>query len=398
MHLMNRTARNLLSILASILVVGVASAGLSLVVQYKPYGVPDHQRDEYEQTVAKIQRNKIEAQRLADLPRPKALISDRRHEFGMLDPHVTASHEFKISNDGDAPLILNVAETSCKCTLGKVDKGQLMPGESTSVTLTWNTGYQADHYEQQALIDTNDPALPTIKLSVSGTVKAQMVAPERVGMSIANPGEPSEGHFYVYSQLWDDFIVEDIRSDLSGFLWSAEPVDPTVHSELALEHAVAAWKVSFSSVAAEPGGFESTLHVTTRCTDTLETLERGIEVRGRVHKVISFHGPELHMHTGLDLGTLVIGKEHLFHVLVRQRSDRSRPLEVMDVEPKILKVDLRPTSREGDYRMTIRVPADSAPATFNLDSQQGYVQVGDPETPGLSNWLPLQGTVIQLDR
>src|SRR6056297_618690 len=79
MHLMNRTARNLLSILASILVVGVASAGLSLVVQYKPYGVPDHQRDEYEQTVAKIQRNKIEAQRLADLPRPKALISDRRH-------------------------------------------------------------------------------------------------------------------------------------------------------------------------------------------------------------------------------------------------------------------------------------------------------------------------------
>lgn len=392
---MPRFAKSLIAIFASILVVGVASAGLSLVVDYKPFGVPDARREEYEQKIAAIRHNLDQASKQQHTAKPRAGVEQTHHDFGLLDPHTTASHGFQIRNEGDAPLTLNVAETTCKCTVGKVKQGVLLPGEATEITLTWNTGYQSESYQQTALVDTNDPNRSTIELTVAGTVRADLVVPEAVRLSTADPGQPAVGSFLVHSQLHEDLIIEDVVCELDGFDWEAEPIDPSAEISLADAEAKSAWKVRVRCVSTSPGRFATSLRLTVR-GDGKSLPEKTVQAVGKVHRVISFHSPDLHAKEGLRMGTLVNDQDHTFHLTVRQRSDSAKSLRVMDVRPEVLDVRLQPSRRDGDYRLTIRVPKGTPSTIFNLDTKQGYVQVGDPATPGLSNWLPLHGAIVKI--
>ena len=59
---------------------------------------------------------------------PKAEVDEVTHDFGTMQRGAMGSHEFTITNTGDAPLLLDVGPTSCKCTLGEVADGPLSPG------------------------------------------------------------------------------------------------------------------------------------------------------------------------------------------------------------------------------------------------------------------------------
>ena len=72
-------------------------------------------------------------------PEPRAVIRERIHQFGTLDPLTTGTHRFVIRNEGDAPLELSGGQTTCKCTLSEIQRRTVPPGESTEVKLTWNT-------------------------------------------------------------------------------------------------------------------------------------------------------------------------------------------------------------------------------------------------------------------
>ncbi|QDV61020.1 DUF1573 domain-containing protein [Crateriforma conspicua] len=395
---MSRFSKSLLATLGGLAFIGLVAASLTLIVRYKPYGVPDHRRAEYEARVAALRQHEMDRKQNADTAQPKATVDATRHHFGMLDPHVTATHQFRVTNQGEAPLTLDVTDTTCKCTVGNVQQKLLMPGESTDVTLQWNTGYQAEHYEQTARIETNDPGRPTIKLTIEGTIRARLVAPESIPLQAANPGQPNQGSFLYYSQLPGDVILENIQSDAEGLQWNVTQLDPTKESRLADAEAWSAWKVELSCVSASSGIFEIPATLTFRQTDNDETMVREATITGRVHQAISFHSPDIHSQTGLELGTMVNDRQHVTHVLVRQRDRLDRQLKVLKVEPESLQASMKPLAKEGNYRLTIEVPAGATPAIFNLDNKQGYVQVGDPDTPGLSNWFPVQGCVVELEK
>jgi hypothetical protein len=105
----------------------------------------------------------------------------------------------------------------------------------------------------------------------------------------------------------------------------------------------------------------------------------------------------LHSRDGLELGTLGNDQEHLFHLIVRKHFDEERALSVLDVRPESLDVSIEPTSRSGNYRLTIRIPKGMPSTIFNLDQKQGYVQIGDPNNEDYSNWFPLIGAVVEND-
>lgn len=393
---MSRLSKSLLGIFASILFVGIASAGLSLVVDYKPYGVPDARRAEYEDKVAAIAIASQKREAAAKGPSPSATTAYTRHLFGMLDPHTSASHDFPVTNDGEAPLILEVNDTTCKCTVGKLGQRVLQPSESTNVTMTWNTGYQADHYEQSAQIVTNDPNRPAINLTVEGTIRAQLVAPRIVSVGKANPGAVNRGSFVFYSQLWNECVVDDVQSEDGNLVWEIEPVDVTTEPSLSDAEASVAWRVNVTCVSPDSGKFALPAKLIVRSTENGDVVERDIEFRGRVHQSISFHGPLLDSRTGLDVGTLVNDRDHTFRLLVRQRAGLEKDLEVLKTEPSGLKVTMKPVGRRGDYQLTVVVPKGCKPVLFNLDSKQGFIEVGNAETPGLSNWFPVQGAVVEI--
>ena len=394
---MSPFSKSLGILLSGILCLGSASAGLALIVEYKPYGVPDSRRAEYESMLVDLERRANERERLKSRAVPNAVIPQRTHAFGMLDPHTSASHEFNIRNAGDAYLDLEVKQTTCKCTVGELGKSSLAPGESTVVRMIWNTGYQAELYEQTAELHTNDPALPVVQLTVSGTVRAQCVAPQTITLPEQDLNESSETSFLVYSQLWDELAVTDVSADLPGFQWSTEPVDPAVEAELVDTEARSAWRVTVSVLPQQYGSFSGQAVLQIVPPSGGEMITREIQVHGGVRPAISFQSPDLHRHEGLNIGTLVSGEAYDFPIIVRQRSELNRRLEVLDVMPPTLRAKIDPLSTAGSYRLTVTVPENSASVMFNRDQQHGYVQVGDPRHPEFSNCFPVYGAIVELD-
>lgn len=392
---MKQLTKRLLAGSAGVLGFATAATALTLVVEYKPYGVPDHRRAEYEQKVAEISERSRLLKQLDQSKTPKAVVPSFSHDFGLMDPHVTATHAFEIRNEGSDPLALEVRETSCKCTVGSLGSGLLESGESTTVVMTWNTGLEADSYTQTATVVTNDPRMESILFTVKGEIRAELVVPEEVNLRASDPAETTQASFIVYSQAWNDFQVTNAESQLDGFEWYAEPV---AHDAAILHntHARSAWKITILGASEDYGEFEADLDLTIRPSDGGETVTRTIACKGRVRAPIGFYSPDIHHQNGLDIGTLLNGEEHSFHVVVRARGDEDRQLAVLDVQPAELRASLAPLKQSGSYRLTITVPADCPSVLFNGDHHHGYVQVGDREDDRFSNWFPLYGAVVSV--
>lgn len=383
--------------LLGVLALGALALLLTQTVTYHPFGVPKHQREQYRKKVAAIQQYAELAKQADQVTRPVAVTNETVFNFGMVDPHSTISHPFVIHNEGELPLRLSVQETSCKCTVGKLGTKLLLPGEQTDITMTWNTGYQADTYEQTATIATNDPLRESIELTVKGVVRAECIVPDEIVFGTSDPGKPAETTFEVYSQLWDDFEVGEIDSDLKGFQWSAEPIAP---EDVALVDADAksAWRVRVTSSGNQRGKFSGDMKLTIKPNSGTEAVMREMSASGKVRAPVSFYSPDIHKTEGLDIGTLVAGKEYLFHLIVRSRGQRQRDLDVLDVKPDQLEAFVKPLpSQPGSYRLTLKVPEDCEMVVFNRDSKHGYVHVGDPNDKAFSNWFPVMGAVVEFD-
>lgn len=384
--------------ITAILLISVAGA-FSLTVEYKPYGVPDHRREEYDEKLSLIaQQQKVLQGEVPTDELPIAIVKEKSYDFGMIDPHVTASHTFTIGNEGKAPLSLKVAGTSCKCTVGKLEHQLLMPGATTTVTMEWNTGYQAERYEQTAKIITSDPLQKEIELKVEGIVRAQLVAPESVALVAQHVGDVATGDIVLFSQLWNDFTIMSVTTDESDTTlnWEVTPIEKD-DIELADKQSRSAARVALSMPRHRPGQFQGTLTAVIRPGDGSPDVTREIEYTGKVRPPISFISPLLHMHDGLHIGSLTAGEESTWHIFVRVRGGVGRNIEVLDVEPKVLDATIEPTSREGDYRLTLKIGKDCPMTIFNLDHQRGYVQVGDPADKQFSNWFPVVGAVVEID-
>ena len=99
---------------------------------------------------------------------PKAVVDNEVFDFGTMDKSGRLSHAFVISNEGDAPLLLLKGKTTCKCTMAKLDRESVMPGESTKIVIEWTAREYLGPFEQTATIQTNDPQRPEIELKIKG--------------------------------------------------------------------------------------------------------------------------------------------------------------------------------------------------------------------------------------
>ena len=93
------------------------------------------------------------------------------------------------------------------------------------------------------------------------------------------------------------------------------------------------------------------------------------------------------------------GIESLSEVVIILASNRADLIDpaVADLRNDVLleRNRVEPARREGEYRLLIRVRAGSPTTSFNIDTQHGYVHVGDPDDPSLSHWFPIFGAIIE---
>ncbi|TWU56517.1 hypothetical protein Poly51_24280 [Rubripirellula tenax] len=95
---------------------------------------------------------------------------DLDYDFGVMSPGQEGEKTFRIRNEGEGPLKLRVGASTCKCTLGALNKEILEPGEETEIKLTWTVKGGSTDFGQSAQLLTDDPKSVAITLKISGKV------------------------------------------------------------------------------------------------------------------------------------------------------------------------------------------------------------------------------------
>lgn len=104
---------------------------------------------------------------------PKIVFEKTTHEYGNIkEADGDASCEFKFINEGDAPLIITRATSSCGCTAPTYPKAPIAPGESGVIGVTYHAKGRPGGFSKNITIYTNVPE-EKIKLIISGNVIPQ---------------------------------------------------------------------------------------------------------------------------------------------------------------------------------------------------------------------------------
>ncbi|MEZ6091515.1 MAG: DUF1573 domain-containing protein [Pirellulaceae bacterium] len=418
-------------VIATVVFIPIATSmlALAMTVTYKPFGVPDLKREAYEQKIADIHAANEALAKGDDATLPKAVVPESVHDFGMMDPLCEAMHSFDIRNEGDAPLVLTGGSTSCKCTLMEGGTQVIDPGESSKVTLFWNSGRKQDYYEQNASIRANDPLMPEINLKIRGKVRFE-VGTSVDEVNFVNLQPDGEGTFEldVFSQLFYEFDIQKIQSTLEDLVWTVEPLDaetlrkrqarsgfrlhlrmPTKNVDTLFSGVLRLWidrpEQPLASVNTDLGNAESTSDRPIPESDggdpldaesDTESILREIPVRGRIPRRLVLFGEDLNTESGLQMGIMPSGKPYEKRLVLRCRGEKQpEVLKIGNVEPEIVSAKLEPMQREGYYTVIVSIPENAPMTIFNTPQSQGRLEIESDVLPSGKMVVPLIGAIVE---
>jgi hypothetical protein len=108
-------------------------------------------------------------------PAPHAVVDVPVHDFGAVEQGTAVEHVFRVRNAGTAPLRVDHVKGTCACTVGVATGEAIAPGEEAWVTLRLETDKLAGRTTKTATVYTNDPATPTVPVTLTGNVLADVV-------------------------------------------------------------------------------------------------------------------------------------------------------------------------------------------------------------------------------
>lgn len=307
-------------------------------------------------------------------PHPKAVVPEPTHEFGVMRMGDTDRHTFIIRNEGEAPLKLGTPRTTCQCTVPEVERRVIPPGKEGAITLEWKPTAPTPEFDKGAVVKTNDPKMPEIKLAVVGKVETLVnVMPA----GIWNAGEitgdkPVEVSGVVYSRLLDDLEVSADTGDSN--MLSAE-VHAATPEQLAEQEAKAGFVVKVSILPGMPvGKFEKELVLKTNIDDE-EQDEIKVTIAGTRHgpiQILPTPGTKWNPEAlAIDLGRFPALEGHSGTVsmfVLGLEEDEELTFESVEASPDRVSLNLqRDESFKAEgrqrYTLTFAVPPGTPPET-----------------------------------
>ena len=101
---------------------------------------------------------------------PKIVIDEKEFDFGEVKVGEKVEHDFHFRNEGKSDLIIRKTKAGCGCTATKPEKTVLKPGESSKITLIFNTARRSGKQNKSVTVTINDPEQPTVILRMKGTI------------------------------------------------------------------------------------------------------------------------------------------------------------------------------------------------------------------------------------
>ncbi|QDT69981.1 hypothetical protein MalM25_29250 [Planctomycetes bacterium MalM25] len=328
---------------------------------------------------------------------PSVAVDNEIHDFGVMQRGSTRSHEFVFTNEGSAPLTLEVGSTTCKCTLGDVSTGPLGPGESTPVKLEWVAKSGAGEFRQRATVLTNDPRKPAIDLSVEGAiVETAGLMPQEFLLGRMKADETGTASVYLATYdprpdappLEATVSVSDTTplADRYGFT-----VEQVAGEDVPLDRATSGVKITVEAGPGLPIGYvtEWVLVETNLDEEGATGAEEGMTLQvpllAQVEGDISIHGAGWSKERGLlNLGKVASqeGKSANFRISFKGEHASTSSAKLGSIDPEWLEVELGEPKRvrDGVYHqpLTLRIPPGRPPEVRSgTGAENGGVGDGD---------------------
>ena len=109
-----------------------------------------------------------------DGPQPKIAFSENTYDFGSIGLSEVVSKEFIIANEGEAPLTISKAYTTCGCTTVEITARVIPPGKAALATLVFDAGFHdsgGQTVQRGLIIESNDPLFPKTEIWTRATVR-----------------------------------------------------------------------------------------------------------------------------------------------------------------------------------------------------------------------------------
>ena len=119
-------------------------------------------------------QSKMEAEE--DLPQTTMEFDARTFDFGTITEGEMVSHTFTFTNTGENPLILRSARGSCGCTVPQWPREPIAPGESSTVTVEFNSKNKVGKRNQTVTLTANTQPTQTI-INLTGEVVKNQAGP-----------------------------------------------------------------------------------------------------------------------------------------------------------------------------------------------------------------------------
>lgn len=201
---------------------------------------------------------------------PIMVIDDSEYFFGQVQNTETISHDFILTNEGDAPLHISAVRSDCGCVVATLARDTLIPGESVALGAKFNLKNRAGPQVRRIVVESNDRDQPRLVLLIMGEAVAPVVVePERIYWGNIYFSGQTEKSVEIKFSEGDESYINSVVSTNPAFLAECVILKPRRH-----------YKIVIRARPPLPiGGFESTLRV---LTDHPRYATIEIPMQGRV--------------------------------------------------------------------------------------------------------------------
>ncbi len=106
--------------------------------------------------IASIIRNPVSADQPIDTVHvAKITFEQTSYDFGEVTEGEVVIHDFKFTNTGKVPLLITDARSTCGCTVPDWPKAQIAPGESSVISVQFNTTNKLQQQQKPITITAN---------------------------------------------------------------------------------------------------------------------------------------------------------------------------------------------------------------------------------------------------
>lgn len=276
---------------------------------------------------------------------PRIHVEHPTHDFGQVWSGTVNKYTFQIQNLGQEPLQISQVKRSCGCTLaGEYDR-VIGPGAVGQIPVSINTNRFSGKFSKSVTVISNDPQNPKIKLTLTGTARP----------------------FIKVQPLAADFgtIGEDETKTVTVKL--TNNTDDPVNITLGHEDAVGPFHTEL--IAVTPGR-EYDLKITATPPYGRRSVRRYLHLNTDHPK-----SPKLqiacraHVRPRLEVNPRILRlpepQPDAFQRTVRFTNHGQDPVKLLSVESDVegLDVTFQEVSAGKEYMLSIRGPADFAPAS-----------------------------------